>query len=99
MASGSVKKPTPTLYNRLYQAVSTNPTGDYVLGADYNSRMVVNVQTVNTTVMWCFGTSNPNTYKYIHFMNYDGTPLASTAVTFRVYWLDPSDFGAVEVTS
>jgi hypothetical protein len=97
MASGTANKPQPTLYNKLY-STTTDATGNVVLGADFDSRCIVNVQVTNTLVCWSLGVGATNTAKMLHFTDHTGTTLASTAVVFRVFWFDPTEFANVEVT-
>lgn len=98
MASGTFDKPRATVKNKLVSG-NTDATGNLVLGADWNDRMIINVQVTNTLVCWALGVATTSSAKMLHFWDYQGNNLASTAVIARLYWLEPSDFGAVEVTS
>lgn len=89
--------PKLTLYNKLISG-TTDGTGNLVLGADFNDRLIVNVQTTNALVVWGLGVAASNSVKMLHFWDYQGATLASTAVTVRVYWLDPNDFTAQTVS-
>lgn len=89
--------PKLTLYNKLFTA-TTDVTGNAVLGVDFNNRLIVNVQTSNSLIIWQLGVASGSTQKMLHFSSYTGAALASTAVTFRVYWLDPTEFASSEVT-
>lgn len=99
MASGTVRIPKkiPTLYNKLFTA-TTDGTGNVVLGADFDSRLIVNIQTTNPLICWQLGVASGATAKMLHFTNYQGGTLASTAVTFRVFWFNANDFDMSEVT-
>lgn len=97
MATGVFKKPQPTLYNKLISG-TTDGTGNLVLGADFDDRLIVNVKTTNALIVWSLGVATSASSKMLHFTTYQGATLASTAVTVRVYWFDPSEFTSVEVT-
>lgn len=97
MATGVYKKPQPTLYNKLITG-TTDGTGNLVLGTDFNTRLIVNIQTTNSLIVWSLGVAGVSDNKMLHFTNYQGTTLASTAVVVRVFWFDPTEFTSVEVT-
>ena len=81
----------PTLYNELISG-TTDGTGNLVLGTEFNDRLIVNIQTTNTLICWQLGVATGNTLKMLHFTTYTGATLTNTAVTVRVFWLDPTEF-------
>lgn len=89
--------PKLTLYNKLISG-TTDGTGNLVLGVDFNTRAIVNIQTTNSLICWSLGVAGVSDNKMLHFWDYQGATLASTAVTVRVFWLDPNDFTAQTVS-
>lgn len=69
---------------------TTDNTGNLVLGTDYDSRCIVNVQTTVPLCLWALGTAGTSTNKMLHFWSFDGTTLANTNIAVRVFWIDES---------
>ena len=90
--------PKLTLYNKLLTA-TTDATGNIVLGSDWDSRLIVNIQVANTLLCWFMGVASASTSKMIHFTDHTGATKASTGVVFRVFWLDSDEFNSVEITT
>lgn len=90
--------PKLTLYNKLLTA-TTDVTGNIVLGSDWDSRLIVNIQVSNTLLCWFMGVASASNSKMLHFTDHTGATKASTVVVFRVYWLDPDEFNSVEITT
>lgn len=96
MATSIIKNTKPIMKHQLFQ-MTTDATGNIVLGADWISRIITHIATDNTLVYWSIGVAQQNV-RMIHFNNYDGSVLANTAVVVRIYWLDFDQFTTEEVT-
>lgn len=91
-AKAALEIPTiPALYSQLFSTM-TDATGNALLGVNFNDRLVVNVQTTRPLTVWSLGVAAAAENKMLHFTDYTGATLANTTITFRVFWIEPTDF-------
>lgn len=104
MASGRAK-PRPVLkYTKI--TGTTDITGNIVLGAGWDNRLIVNVKVSGTNLSpeenklmcWAWGVGNGSSLKMLHFWQHNGSTLSNTPVAAWVYWFETSAFTTEEVT-
>ena len=88
----------PTLYRRTF-AATTDGTGNVVLGAAFDDRLIVNLRTGTPLIAWTLGSATGDgSNKMLHFTDYTGAAKANASVTFTLFWFEESDFTTQQVT-